>query len=189
MGEAWKQQIFRNLACKRKWIPPKEKFKTEENITEADAVQSCNNLDRFGISGFGKIKPITPADRSKKGVSIPIDQSSYVSSKLHAKNPPKPVEHSRMELDLCTSNGKVSVANVVAEGTPGDISSMTESQTVDCKVSYHFNQLQHDSYFNPVHVQQMIDWFVKDVVFPKLKFINDESMLEYSSKEKAFANL
>jgi len=62
-----------------------------------------------------------------------------------------------MELDLCTSNGKVAVANVVAEDTPGDISSVTESQTVDCKVSYHFNQLQHDSYFNPVHVQQMID--------------------------------
>ena len=61
---------------------------------------------------------------------------------------------------------------------------MTESQTVDCKASYHFSQLQHDSYFKLVHVQQMIDQFVKDVVFPKLKFINDKSMLEYSSKKK-----
>jgi len=93
-----------------------------------------------------------------------------------------------MELVLCTSNGKVSIANVVAEGTPGDISSMTESQTVDCKASYCFNQLQHDSYFKPVHLQQMIDQFVKDVVFPKLKFINDESMLEYSSKKKSLCH-
>ena len=43
-------------------------FKNEENITKADAVQSCSNLDRFGISGFGKSKPITPSDKSKNGL-------------------------------------------------------------------------------------------------------------------------
>jgi len=107
---------------------------------------------------------------------------------LDTKNPPKPVEQSNIELDLCTSNGNVSIAIVVAEGTPGDLSSMTESQTLDCRESYSFNQLQHDSYFKPVHLQLMIDQFVKDVVFPKLKFINDESMLEYSSKKKSLCH-
>jgi len=138
-------------------LTKRKKFKNEKTTTMADAVQSCSNLDRFGISGFAKSKPITPAGSSKKGVSIPIDQSSYFSSKLHTKKPPKPVEHTKMEMDLSTSNGKLAVANILAEAVPGDISSVTESQTIDCNASYCFNQLQHESYFKHEHLQQMID--------------------------------
>ena len=67
------------------------------------------------------------------------------------------MERTKMEMDFSTSNGKLAVANIVAEAVPGDISSVTESQTIDCNASYCFNQLQHESYFKHEHLQQMID--------------------------------